>query len=176
MKPICPTRIPRSNYARLTDVSTCSGGRGDCLVRGVSIFSLQHGGENSHDPRQNRPPALVHLVLYTGRLGGRLGYQQGGSSAFPFDWPSPEDSFSVDDELIKTDRERAVSLGRVKWGNHEGQLVLAPSSGGLLADHLLLRFETQERGHLVSLHAWEPVREAVATLRAIVLSTPAMSG
>jgi hypothetical protein len=42
----------------------------------------------------------------------------------------------------------------------------------MLGNHLVFRWGTDRR-YVVSLHAWEPLAEAAATLRAIVASTPA---
>jgi hypothetical protein len=55
-----------------------------------------------------------------------------------------------------------------------GDLILAPSypRGGMLGNHLVFRWGSKRR-YVVSLHAWEPLLEAEATLRAIVASTPA---
>jgi hypothetical protein len=43
----------------------------------------------------------------------------------------------------------------------------------MLGNHLVFRWREGRREYVVSLHAWEPLTEAAATLKAIVASTPA---
>jgi hypothetical protein len=76
--------------------------------------------------------------------------------------------------LMRLARARPISFGRVRWSGLSGDLFLAPSypRGGMLGNHLVFRWGS-ERRYVVSLHAWEPLLEAEATLRAIVGSTPA---
>jgi hypothetical protein len=64
----------------------------------------------------------------------------------------------------------AVSFGPVTWGGHDGVLFLAPPflHGGQLGDHLVFEWgETNDR-HVYSLHAWKPLADTAATLKAIV--------
>jgi hypothetical protein len=42
----------------------------------------------------------------------------------------------------------------------------------MVGNHLVFRWET-ERRYVVLLHAWEPLTEAAATLKAIIASTAA---
>jgi hypothetical protein len=76
---------------------------------------------------------------------------------------------------MRHNRGRSLSFGRVEWKQLTGSLFLAPSypRGGMLGNHLVFRWGTAQRRYVVSLHAWEPLREAVSTLKAIVASTPA---
>lgn len=176
LRAVCPSRVPRTEYGyqRLTRVHVCERGRGDCLVRRVDLFEMQYGGENRRRPEANRPPAFAHLVLYAGDLGGRTGYQKHGDSAFLFDWPDPRESVRSRDGLLRRSGSEALWLGKETWSGITGELVLAPPwpSGGLFGNHLIFRFGTEARGRVVSLHAWEPFSEAVATLKAVVASTP----
>jgi hypothetical protein len=53
-------------------------------------------------------------------------------------------------------------------------LVLAPPFpvGGIDGDHLVFRWEDSELQYAISLHAWLPLAEVEATLKAIVVSSP----
>ena len=44
--------------------------------------------------------------------------------------------------------------------------------GGVLGNHVVFRWRERGVDFLVTLHAWKPLLEAVATLRAVVTSTP----
>jgi hypothetical protein len=56
-----------------------------------------------------------------------------------------------------------------------GTLVLAPplAYGGENGDHLLFRWRRGAVEYLVSMHSWAPLRQAEATLAALVASTAA---
>jgi hypothetical protein len=41
----------------------------------------------------------------------------------------------------------------------------------MMGDHLIFCYRAHHLDHLITLHGWEPFLKAVATLRAIVLST-----
>ena len=92
----------------------------------------------------------------------------------PFEHPrGAQEVAALDDAtILSSDRSKAVSFGRVRWGGHEGWLFLAPpfTHGGQLGDHLV--FEWGEGGDrsLYSLHAWQPLTDTAATLREMVRS------
>ena len=75
------------------------------------------------------------------------------------------------------DRKRAIAFGTVRWGGRNGRLYLAPPYlyGGMMGNHLIFRWREGGRSYALGLHAWEPLREAAATLRAIVGSLPRQS-
>lgn len=80
---------------------------------------------------------------------------------------------------MRRTRTEPISFGRVRWGDTRGLLFLAPPflTGGYLGDHLAFVWRAGDTSWAVSLHAWEPLREAVATLRAMTLSAePAAPG
>lgn len=53
-----------------------------------------------------------------------------------------------------------------------GTLALAPPYlyAGMAGNHLIFRWRQNGRSYALSLHAWEPFLETVATLRAIIES------
>jgi hypothetical protein len=67
-----------------------------------------------------------------------------------------------------------VSFGRVRWAGREGVLTLAPSfpTGGFVGNHLTFVWREHGVQHTLSLHAWEPLTEAAATLRTMVERLP----
>ena len=74
--------------------------------------------------------------------------------------------------LLREGRSAGFSLGRRIWGGKRGSLLLAPSSGGLHADHLLFLRREGSIERAVSLHAWESLAESAATLEEIIHSIP----
>jgi hypothetical protein len=104
---------------------------------------------------------MAHLVV----VGGRVER----SAAGVFDNPR---RVALRDGLMRWKRERSLAFGVVRWKGRLGQLLLAPSypRGGLLGNHLLFRWRAGDRDYVLSLHAWEPLTEALVTLRAVVAS------
>lgn len=60
------------------------------------------------------------------------------------------------------------------WNGRSGSLILAPSypEGGIEGDHLIYVWSENEMQYSVSLHAWEPLGESIATLKVVVESIP----
>jgi hypothetical protein len=108
--------------------------------------------------------------VYGGDLGGPEGSQTHAESAFPFDWPSAETTLR--NGLMKERRTAALLLGEAEWAGRRGQVVLAPpyGLGGLMGDHLIFRWQSGAREYALGLHAWEPLIEAVASLRSVVVA------
>lgn len=138
----------------------------DLAGRGLrlDIFNLERGGEYPAEPERNRPPRMAHLVIAGGEVE---------RSAPVFDHFI---GARLRDGLMRQQRARSLSFGRVRWHGLRGDLFLAPSypRGGMLGNHLVFRWGSVPR-YVVSLHAWEPLTEAAATLKAIIASTPAAS-
>jgi hypothetical protein len=65
-------------------------------------------------------------------------------------------------------------LAHPTWGGRRGSLILVPPYplGGIHGDHLMFLWSESETDLAVSIHAWPPLDEAEATLRAIVASVP----
>ena len=113
---------------------------------------------------RTRPPQYIHIVLYAAR--GPL-----DEKLFPFAWPHDQPQ-PIRNTLLHPERQRPISLGSVRWGGHDGQLVLAPPLlyGGEVGDHLIVHWKAAGIEHAITLHSWTPLGEAVATLKALVVS------
>lgn len=70
-----------------------------------------------------------------------------------------------------TSRRHALFFGRMHWGGISGQLLLAPSGGSaalVYFHYLVFRWRDAGSEVAIGLHAWEPFRETVQTLHAMV--------
>lgn len=108
----------------------------------------------------NAPPRFAHVVLKGGDL----------TKAFYFEWPS-ETTVPITDAL-NADRQAPLLLEPQPWSRPEGSLALAPRvpAGGVDGDHLVYRWEEGKREYAMSLHAWMPLGECVATLGVLIAS------
>jgi hypothetical protein len=160
LRAACPRLVPRVRAPYLSHLAIELAGSRHRL----DIFNLERGGEYPLEPARNRPPRMAHLVI----VGGDV-----ERSAPVFDLAHAKHA-ELRNGLMRLVRARPISFGRVRWSGLSGDLFLAPSypRGGMLGNHLVFRWG---RGHryVISLHAWEPLVEAAATLKAIVASTPA---
>jgi hypothetical protein len=93
------------------------------------------------------PPRGVRLVLLASRYG--LGRSVGG--VFAARRPSRS----------------------TRWGRLHGDLFRDRSDTSVPRGRVVFRWQARGVDYAVALHAWEPAREATATLRAVVASTPA---
>ena len=111
---------------------------------GAETFNLQWGAETPGRPARNRPPRLSHVVV----AGGPLRTSLRGIEGRP--------------------------LRRVVWSGRRGTLLRAAPypRGGIHGNHLVFRWREGETEYALSLHAWKPPGETVATLEAIVASLP----
>ena len=64
------------------------------------------------------------------------------------------------------------SIGAYTWGGRHGTVVLAPDfpAGGEQGGHLIFRWRDGSTDFALGLHAWKPLRQALATLRLMVTS------
>jgi hypothetical protein len=110
---------------------------------------------------------MAHVVLVAGDVGGLA----------PSSVPRGGGHEPLREGVVRRAREKAVSFGRLSWAGRAGVLSLAPPfpHGGMLGNHL--NFSWRERGlqHTLSLHAWEPLTGAAATLRAMVERLPTLA-
>jgi hypothetical protein len=149
----CPRRVPRAR-----------GYAARIIPRdGLGYATLDlHVSWPYGDPRRNRPPRFVHVVV------------EGGDVEAGFEFPRVFRPGGLEG-VLRRSRVSGLVLGERRWGGRTGTLLLAPSfdrSSTIHGDHLLFVWREHGLGHLVSLHAWEPIGEAVLTLRAMVESTP----
>lgn len=154
LSPRCPQEVPSTD----TQYSVRE------LDFGTSSYRVVEYAANAPYPtigRRNSPPRFAHVVLKGGDL----------TKAFPFDWPSIGQAVALADAL-NADRDMPVSLGNFSWGGYKGTLVLAPAFplGGVDGDHVVYRWGEPDKEYSLSLHAWQPLEECVATLRTLVES------
>jgi hypothetical protein len=133
------------------------------LDYGTDSYRVMDFESNAPYPRirrRNAPPRFAHVVLKGGDL----------TKAFYFEWPTGP-MVAVADAL-EGDRQTPVLLDAHSWAGRQGALALAPAfpAGGVDGDHLVYRWEECDREYAISLHAWKPLDESVATLRALVES------
>jgi hypothetical protein len=153
LAPRCPAEVPATERRyRVRE-----------LDYGTDSYRVVEFATNAPYPRigpRNAPPRFAHVVLKGGDL----------TEAFYFDWPSGPMVPVVD--ALEGDRQIPVPLEVRRWAAPEGTLLLAPAfpAGGVDGDHLVYRWEEGDREYALSLHAWKPLDECVATLRALVES------
>ena len=154
----CPTRVPGVGAPFHTHLTRDLLGRYGKLT----VFNMEHGGENPRNPEANRPPAMAHIVVAAGAVR-RLA---------PI-WALGTRRGTFTDGLVWRRRAHLVRFGAVRWAGRKGWLELAPphARGGMLGNHLIFRWGRRGDEKLVSLHAWEPLSETVAVLRRVVEST-----
>jgi hypothetical protein len=193
---MCPTRVPKGLYTTARRPpglpgpyadggwATCRGqashavaiGNRACRVQGFYVEAGSPAGIPVNAPlgmpgrrlppgRRTRPPVYVHLILYATR--GSL------TSTLPFAWPGTPTHLRNGLERRSLHRTHALDFGQVRWAGHNGHLVLAPPliNGGELGDHLIYRWHSQGIDHIFSVHAWEPLLDAVSTLKLTISST-----
>jgi hypothetical protein len=128
----------------------------------LNLLQVESGGEYFGNQRRNRPPRFVGWFLMSGHL----------KRVLPAIYPRlTGPGTRPRNGQAETPRRRALSLGRMRWGGRTGQLVLAPSDGpeALVYFHyLVFRWRQAGREVAIGLHAWEPFRETVQTLHAMV--------
>jgi hypothetical protein len=160
LRPICPRRVPAGRYRRERIGLAPVGRAGDRF----DVFELV-GARSSGD---GEGPRELHFVLVASRYG--LGRSVGGAFAA---WPRARVGLGFRDGLFRRRRASPILLARVGWNGLSGELVLDRTDRPAAAGHLVYRWHARGVDYAVTLHAWEPLRTAIATLRAVIASTPA---
>lgn len=157
LRAACPSRVPRVRAEYLNHLAV----EGEGTRFALATFNLERGGEYPGRHDRNRPPRMAHIVI----VGGNVERIAAGV----FERPR---RLRLDNGLLDRERARSLDLGSARWAGRSGRLLLAPSfpRGGMLGNHLVFRWRGRQREYVVSLHAWEPLTEAAATLKAVVLS------
>jgi hypothetical protein len=159
LRAACPRVVPRVGAPYLSNLSVELTGRSV-----LDVFNLERGGEYPRAPERNAPPRMAHVVAVAGNVERLASFRE------PRDEPGNE----VRDGLVRRSRAAPLSFGHVRWGGRLGALYLMPSypRGGMLGNHLVFSWRQDERPYALSLHAWEPLTESVATLRSMVEGLP----
>lgn len=165
LRPVCPRLVPRVGAPYLSNLSVELAGRSV-----LDVFDLERGGELPQHPERNRPPRMGHVVAVAGNVERLAAFEE----------PHGTVGERVRDGLMRRSRRAPVSFGRVRWAGRVGALYLMPPfpHGGMLGNHLVFSWHERGGAYALSLHAWEPLAESVATLHAMVesLPSPAESG
>jgi hypothetical protein len=158
LRRFCPAEVPATR-SREWMMAFTAPRRGFPLA----VLELQSGvalgGFWEHD---HRPPLLGNTVV----LGGD--FLRLERDAFPAPGTKP---VSLRNGIADGYRHRPLSLGARTWSGIRGQLSLTPSTyaaEGELADLVVFRWRDSGGDHAVGLNVWEPITQAVATLRAMV--------
>jgi hypothetical protein len=155
LAPACPSRVPEAPFDPASPIYAADSYGGP--PGGPDwTFTLGWGGEHPGEPERDRPPALVHVVIWAGDLPR----------------PEPPRRVPVRDGVLDRSRPRPLFLGRETWNGHRGVLLLMPSypRGGIEGNHLVFRWGEDGTTYRVSVHAWEPFTEVPAVLRDVVES------
>ena len=157
LAPACPRLVPRVRGTPLVSDPPSQNG--------FAVFDLEHGVPRERDTRRNRPPATLHLTIVAGPRPANLF----GGMAFP----NSRRTARLVNGLDTGTRRKPLLFGLRHWGGHLGSLFLAPSYpvGGQIGGHLTFGWRKGANGYVVSLHAWEPLKECVRVLQAVVAST-----
>jgi hypothetical protein len=149
----CPRLVPETEKQYRTDAFSSQ--------KGHWTFFAESSGPYPGITRKNAPPRFAHINVQAGDL----------SKAFPFLFRFHG---RPDGLPKKIPRKRAdpLYLGRFRWGERHGALVLAPSfpTGGIEGDHLIFGWVERDIDYAISVHAWKPLDQCAATLKSIVAS------
>jgi hypothetical protein len=166
----CPSRLP---------FAAAYSARG-FEVGELQTVSIEAGFPHS-DPRRNRPPSFAHVVVQAGELSiafDTFEYATAGPPTAPRDGLMQSKERRALYEIGRSGRTPvALFLGAVTWNDRAGTLALVPpfeAVGSIHADHIVFRWQQDGAEYALSLHAWEPFLESMATLEEIVssLGTP----
>jgi hypothetical protein len=145
LRPACPRAVPRAAY--------------DADAATAAVYPATRGFPETFDLQSFRAtrPRMVHVVLQV-------------NVAFAFSLRPRR----ADEVLLDPGRRAGIVLGSRTWNARHGRLLLAPPypTGGIVGSHLVFRWRDGGARYDLTLHAWRPLPEAVATLEAIVASLP----
>ena len=124
------------------------------------VFFAEWSAPHPGITEKNAPPGFAHVAVYAGDYERFVGYA----------WPGER----LKGEVPEGRRRKALLIDSVTWNGRKGEVVLAPSYpfGGMDGDHVVFRWTKGKTDYAVSLHAWDPIDESVAALRAMVESLP----
>jgi len=153
LRPSCIREVPRvtGNY----DASKA----GDRAGPEFHVFDLEHFVPS-------RPPKGAHITVAAGAVWRLTPYADPDRSSR---------AVQLSENIRRaSSRTSPVSFGHRRWNGRKGILYLAPPylHGGQLGDHLVFQWGRGNHMRVVSLHAWAPLEETAATLRAMVLTLP----
>jgi hypothetical protein len=158
LRAACPRLVPRVRAEYLNHLAV----EGEGTRFSLATFNLERGAQDPDQPERNRPPRMAHVLV----VGGHV--ERSAASVF-----DDLQRARLRDGLVRRNRPRSLDLGPTRWAGRNGRLLLAPAfpNGGMHGNHLIFRWRDGGRDYALSLHAWEPLTETAAALRALVSST-----
>jgi hypothetical protein len=152
LEPACPTKVPAVEDA------TFHRARASSERNSVWVFFAEWNGPHPGLTKRHAPPAFAHVNAFAGDVQWMAGFHIDQAS----DKDPPEE------------RTSGLSFGERTWNGRTGELLLASSypHGGMEGDHLAFRWTQEGVDYSLSLHAWDPLGETEATLKALVDSLP----
>ena len=150
LQPACPTKVPDVDE-KFQRANAASHGK-------TLVFFAEWNAPYPGLTTRNAPPTFAHVNAFAGDIQSMA-------------------NFEIDDAPNKSPprkRDSALSFGDRSWNGRIGDLLLAPSypHGGMEGDHLIFQWSQEGMNYSLSLHAWEPLEETEATLKALVESLP----
>ena len=153
---MCPSRLPMLSGHAVVLSAACLDSAGArvplasrrCRTAAWSLIGAPPG-----------PATIAHVVITA------------SPDSWQCTWPHELRARAASDRLLNPNRRRAALLPSVQWYGQSGQLVLAPPfarGGGLVGGHLEFCFRANRVNYAVTLHAWAPLAQVVATLKALV--------
>jgi hypothetical protein len=160
----CPRRVPITERPF----------RGGVIDFGTKSFAAldMRSAPNIDQPEASRPPRFVHIAV---EAGTHAGFRRLAASMSAVSLLGSRTWRGDPDDLLRRDRRRPVLLATPRWDGLRGSLFLFPGYpvGGMVGDHLLFLWKDPKGIYAVSLHAWSPMVQTVATLEAMIESVSA---
>ncbi len=89
---------------------------------------------------------------------------------FPISQITHQTGRPITDGLMFLNRLHPIAFGQRHWNGISGYLFLAPPEelGGDFGNHLVFFWESNGTNYVFSLHGWEPLTRAAATLHSLI--------
>jgi hypothetical protein len=156
MHAVCPPRVPLLSGHPVVLSAACL----DSVGARVPVTSKRcRTAAWSLMGAPSRPVDIAHVVIFASH------------DDWQCTWPHELRAHAASDRLLNPGRRRAVSLGPARWYGQSGQLVLAPPfthGGGVVGGHLEFCFRANGVNYAITIHAWPPLAQVIATLKSLV--------
>jgi hypothetical protein len=153
IRAVCPARVPLVSGGPVLVEAGCLDSAGALVPLGSRRCRSASWSVMGRSPI---PAFTGHLVISASSEDPQCQY------------PDEQRGSVADDALLSPTRRKAVLFGHVDWYGRSGALVLAPpyfAGGGPVGDHLEFCFDAGGVYYAITIHAWAPLAQSVATLR-----------